>query len=230
MYICVKSNLDQNLQENNLAKKHQRPLLVADEFSFVVFASLAKESAAQSIMHGKGRYPRLPCTGSSSSAAAAAAVQDTGDRRAALIPQRLGCQKSTDPLETTSSLFLPSCLGLGGRWDSGREGKMRAGGGLFPNFVSLFHCFIFALHYEPQTMYVYQNEGPQGESQGHVPNLGESSSVGFTCHAAQNITSHSKNRKSQTQNGTPSHFYGGKFRSVKLVSFTQRIPGHIFMN
>jgi hypothetical protein len=36
MYICVKSNLDQNLQENNLANKHQRPLLVADQFSFVV--------------------------------------------------------------------------------------------------------------------------------------------------------------------------------------------------
>jgi len=93
-------------------------------------------------MHGKGRYPRLPCTGSSSSAAAAAG-QDTGDRRAALIPQRLGCQKSTDPLETTSSLFLPSCLGLGGKWDSGREGKGRAGGGLFPNIVLVFHFANF---------------------------------------------------------------------------------------
>lgn len=103
------------------------------------FASLAKECAAQSIMHGKGRYPRLPCTGSSSSAA----VQDTGDRRAALFPQRVGCQKSTDPLETTSSLFLPSCLGLGGKWDSGREGKRRAGGGLLPNSVSLFHFAIY---------------------------------------------------------------------------------------
>jgi hypothetical protein len=164
------------------------------------FASLAKECAAQSIMHGKGRYPRLPCTGSSSSAA----VQDTGDRRAALIPQRLGCQKSTDPLETTTSLFLPSCLGLGGKWDSGREGKRRAGGGLFPNFVSL--CNFFALHYESQTMYVYQDEGPRGESRGRVPNFGEASSVGFTWHVAQNVTSHSKNRKSQPKMEFPPTF------------------------
>lgn len=189
------------------------------------FASLAKECAAQSIMHGKGRYPRLPCTGSSSSAA----VQDTGDRRAALFPQRVGCQKSTDPLETTSSLFLPSCLGLGGKWDSGREGKRRAGGGVSP---ILFHCFILQFFclalWVPDDVCVPRWGTPRWEPR-PCTKFWWSLICGLYLACGTECNIPLKKQKIPTQNGIPSHFFGGKFHSVKLVSFTLWIPGHIFM-
>ncbi len=91
---------------------------------------------------------------------------------------------------------------FGSGWEVGfwKGREKESWGWALPQFCFIVSfCNFFALHYESQTMYVYQNEEPPGESQAHVPNFGESSSVGFTWHAAQNVTSHSKNRKSQPE-------------------------------
>ncbi len=110
---------------------------------------------------------------------------------------------------------------------SGREVGFRKGrekgswGWALPQFRFIVSfCNFFALHYESQTMYVYQNEGPRGESQGHVPNFGESSLICglyLACGTEHKIPL--KKRKIPTQNGIPSHFFGGKFHSVKLHQF-----------
>lgn len=188
------------------------------------FASLAKECAAQSIMYGKGRYPRLPCTGSLSSAA----VQDTGDRRAALIPQRLGCQKSTDPPETTSYFSHHVWVWVGSGILEGK-GKRELGVGSSP---ILFHCFILQFFclalWVPDDVCVPKWGTLRWEPR-PCPKFWWSLICGLYLACGTECNIPLKKQKIPTQNGIPSHFFGGKFGSVNLVSFTLRIPCHIFM-
>jgi hypothetical protein len=150
-----------------------------------------------------------------------------------LIPQRLGCQKKYRPPRNYQFYISPIMFGSGwevGFW-KGREGKRRAGGGLFPNFVSLFHFAIFLpCTMSPRRCMCTKMRHPEVRAKAMSqilvnPHLW---ALPGMRHTECNIPL--RKQKIPTQNGIPSHFFGGKFRSVKLVSFTLQIPGHIFMN